>query len=76
VKSFRRALELDGGSIEAMIGLADVLAHTGRADEAKAQLAQIDNALQLTPRLPGALAKQLESVRAAVQDGVRSGRAE
>ena len=76
VKSFRRALELDGGSIEAMIGLADVLAQTGRGEEAKAQLAQIDNALQLTPRLPEPLAKQLESVRAAVQDGVRSGRAE
>jgi Flp pilus assembly protein TadD len=76
VTHFNRALSLDASSLEAMIGLADVLSRTGRRGEARQQLAQIDAALQSSPRLSHVLAKQLETVRTTVQNQVESGRVE
>ena len=76
VTEFRRALSLDPKSLEAMIGLADVLSQSGRPDEARAQLAQIDNSLQTTSRLPVNLQAQLDAVRTNVRRQTESGRAE
>jgi Flp pilus assembly protein TadD len=76
VTHFRKALELDAASLEAMIGLADVLWRTGRREEARQQLAQIETALKDSPRLPALLNKQLEKVRASLQNPVESGRVE
>jgi tetratricopeptide (TPR) repeat protein len=67
VTNFRKALSLDPGSIEAMIGLADALSQNNRPDEARAQLAQIDNSLQSSPRLAPALKSQLDSLRRALR---------
>jgi Flp pilus assembly protein TadD len=74
VTAFRRALSLEPTSIEAMIGLADVLSQSGRRDEARAQLVQIDNALQAAPRLPKPLQTQLDAVRGQVRRQTESGR--
>jgi tetratricopeptide (TPR) repeat protein len=76
VSAFQKALARDGSSLEAMIGLADVLSHSNRRDEARQQLALIDNALRASPRLPAPLAKQLESVRTSLRSEVESGRVE
>jgi hypothetical protein len=73
-RSRRRRLSTIG--VEAMIGMADVLAQSGRRDEARQQLAQIDSAMQLSPRLPAPLARQLQGVRANLRDRVQSGRAD
>jgi Tfp pilus assembly protein PilF len=67
VTSFRKALALEPNSLEAMIGLADVLTQTGKRDEARQQLAQIDNALVASPRLSPELKAQLEAVRTNVR---------
>lgn len=76
VTRFKRALALDGNSLEAMIGLADVLSRTGRREDARQQLAQVNLSLRNAPRLSQPLAKQLDAVRAAVQNPVESGRAD
>lgn len=76
VTAFRRALALDPKSLEAMIGLVDVLSQSGRRDEARTQLAQIDNTLHITPRLPANLQAQLDAVRASLGRQTESGRAE
>ena len=76
VTAFRRALSLEPASVEAMIGLADALSLSGRRDEARAQLAQIDSALQAVPRLSKPLQAQLDAVRGQVRRQVESGRAE
>jgi Tfp pilus assembly protein PilF len=76
ITSFRKALALDPASLEAMIGLADVLSQTGKRDEARAQLAQIDTALQLNPRLPVPLQSQLDATRSALRRQTESGRVE
>jgi tetratricopeptide (TPR) repeat protein len=73
--AFRRALSLEPTSVEAMIGLADVLSQSGRRDEARAQLTQIDGALQAVPRLPKPLAGQLEALRGQLRR-TESGRTE
>jgi predicted Zn-dependent protease len=74
--SFRKAISLDPASLEAMIGLADVLSQTGKREEARAQLAQIDNALLMAPRLAPLLQSQLDATRSAVRRQAESGRAE
>jgi thioredoxin-like negative regulator of GroEL len=74
--SFRKALALDPASLEAMVGLADVLSQTGRREEARAQLAQIENSLQSSPRVPPQLQTQLDAVRSALRRQVESGRAD
>ena len=76
VSAFQNALARDRGSLEAMIGLADVLSRSNRRDDARRQLAQIDAALQSSPRLSPALATQLETVRTSLRTDVQSGRAE
>ena len=76
ITSFRKALALDPASLEAMIGLADVLSQTGKREEARAQLAQIDSALQIAPRLSPQLQSQLEATRSALRRPPESGRAE
>ena len=67
VTGFRKALTLDPGSIEAMVGLTDILWQTGKREEARAQLTQIDNALQTSPRLPPQLQTQLDTVRSTLR---------
>ena len=74
--NFRKALSLEPASLEAMIGLADVLAQTGRREDARAQLAQIDTALEVSPRLPPQLQAQLDAVRTSLRRPTGSGRAE
>jgi Flp pilus assembly protein TadD len=65
--SFHRALALDPASLEAMIGLADVLLQNGNREDARSQLGQIDAAAQTSPRLPPQLQSQLDSVRSALR---------
>jgi Flp pilus assembly protein TadD len=67
VTSFRKALALDPTSVEAMIGLTEVLAQSGNREDARAQLVQIDAVLQTSPRLPPQLQTQLDAVRAALR---------
>jgi cytochrome c-type biogenesis protein CcmH/NrfG len=74
VSAFQKALARDASSLEAMIGLADVLSRSNRRDEARQQLTLIDSALRASPRLPASLAKQLETVRTSLRGPVESGR--
>ena len=76
VTAFEKALSRDASSLEARIGLADVLARTNRRDEARQQLAQVEGVLRSSRPLPSPLAKQLEAVRSAVDSDVQSGRVE
>ena len=77
VTAFQKALTRDPTSLEAMIGLAEVFSRTNRRDEARQQLAQIDTALHSSPRLPEALAKQLQALRTSLRDSqIQSGRVE
>jgi Tfp pilus assembly protein PilF len=75
-KAFQAALATEAGSIEAMIGLADVHARSGRPEKVKELLARINDALasgtgsNLTP----ALQRQLDGVRQSVKSPVQSGR--
>lgn len=73
---FRKALSLEPRSLEAMIGLADVLSQNGRRDDARAQLVQIDSTLQVSPRLAPQLQTQLDAVRTALRRQSVSGRVE
>lgn len=85
-KSFREAIRRDPRSVEAMIGLADLLAREDR-EEVRSLLARIDDALReqarrQAPPLPPALQRQLDAVRTALRAAaaatapVESGRAE
>lgn len=76
ITSFQKSLALDPRSLEAMIGLADVLSQTGRRDDARAHLVEIDTVLSLSPRLPPQLASQLQTVRHALGRPSETGRAE
>lgn len=76
VTSFRKALSLDPGSLEALIGLADVLSQTGRRDDARAHLLQIDSSLSLSPRLTPPLQSQLDAVRLSLRRPSETGRVE
>jgi tetratricopeptide (TPR) repeat protein len=63
VKSFNDALALDPNSIDAMIGLADVMNEMGRKQEAALRLSQIDSILKGNVRLSPMLRQQLDALR-------------
>jgi len=70
VTDFRAALDRNPSSIEAMIGLADVLqTRPSDRDEAKALLLRIDAALQQRP-LPATLKSQLDRVKTALSSSM------
>jgi tetratricopeptide (TPR) repeat protein len=76
VASFRTAIAKDSGNVEAMIGLADELAHGDKkaeAAEAKDLLGKINRAVTKGPPLSTPTRKQLEGLRAALDlgDGTR-----
>ena len=75
-KAFKQALAAEKGSIEAMIGLADVHARSGRPEKVKELLAQINDALASGTALSPALQRQLDGVRQSVKNPVQSGRIE
>jgi tetratricopeptide (TPR) repeat protein len=75
-KAFQRALDAERGSIEAMIGLADVHARSGRPEKVKELLARINDALANGVTLSPALRRQLDGVRQSVKSPVQSGRIE
>ncbi|MDB5290103.1 MAG: tetratricopeptide repeat protein, partial [Phycisphaerales bacterium] len=67
IGSFRAALEKDPNSLEAMIGMADLLLQEpGRRDEAKDLVAQIKRLMEASPPLSAVLRQQYQSVRDAV----------
>ncbi|HEX5107733.1 MAG TPA: tetratricopeptide repeat protein [Vicinamibacterales bacterium] len=62
VIAFRRALELDGGLQEARYGLATSLLRSGKADEARSQMAIVER-LQSEAAARGRLAFQVDALR-------------
>ena len=65
--SFRTALQKDPGSVEAMIGLADLLSKDQtRRNEVKDLLLQVNRLLPNVPPLSKPLKKQLEGLRSTV----------
>lgn len=65
--SFRTALQKDPGSVEAMIGLADLLSKDqSRRSEVKDLLLQVNRLLPNVPPLSKPLQKQLEGLRSTV----------
>jgi tetratricopeptide (TPR) repeat protein len=75
-KAFEQALKAERGSIEAMIGLADVHARAGRPEKVKELLARINDALASGVTLSPGLQRQLDGVRQSVKSPVQSGRIE
>ncbi len=67
LKSFTDALSLDPGSVEAMIGLADMQRSIGRTQEANITLNRIENLMKTNPRLSPMLQQELETVRKALR---------
>jgi predicted Zn-dependent protease len=66
-QTFRTALAKDPASLEAMIGLADLLAHdSATRDQARDLLAQIQRGLEINPRLSSVLRKQYQTARDAI----------
>ncbi len=76
IGDFQAALKLDRDSLEAMIGLADVLSRSGQVEAAKALLPEVAKRIELSPPLAPPLQKQLDGVRSALKETVRSGRAD
>lgn len=67
IKSFRTALQKDPGSLEAMIGLGDLLSKdTSRRGEAKVLIMEVDQRLKSSPPLSSPLRKQFDGVRSAL----------
>lgn len=75
-KAFQQALAAERSSIEAMIGLADVHARSGRPEKVKELLSKINDALATGVSLSPALQRQLDGVRQSVKSPVQSGRIE
>ena len=75
-QAFKRAIDAQHNSVEAMIGLADVHARAGRRDQARDLLARINNALPPETILSPALQRQLDDVRQSVKLPIQSGRIE
>jgi tetratricopeptide (TPR) repeat protein len=66
-QNFRNALAKDPNSLEAKIGLADLLARNpATRKQAKELLAQIQATVDASPRLPSVLKKQYQNARDAV----------
>jgi predicted Zn-dependent protease len=76
VRSFEQSLAADERNLEAMIGLADVLARSDKLDEAKVLLVRINDTVRAAPPLSRALREQLETLRASITRPVESGRVE
>ncbi|HEX4795424.1 MAG TPA: hypothetical protein VH370_16630 [Humisphaera sp.] len=71
IKTFRTALAKDSTSVEAMIGLADLLARdTFHRNEARNLVSEINRRLKLGPSLSSPLRKQYESARTAVAESM------
>ena len=67
VRTFHTALQKDPGSIEAMIGLADLLSKDqSRRDEVKDLLLQVNRLLPNAPPLSKPLRKQLDDLKSTV----------
>jgi tetratricopeptide (TPR) repeat protein len=67
IGSFRAALERDPNSLEAMIGIADLLLQEpGKRDEAKDLVAQIKRLMDASPPLSAVLRQQYQTVRDAI----------
>jgi cytochrome c-type biogenesis protein CcmH/NrfG len=73
-QAFQQALATERGSLEAMIGLADVHARSGRADKVRELLARINDALASGATISPQLQRQLDGVRQSVKLPVQSGR--
>lgn len=74
--AFRGALEAHAGSMEAMIGLADVHTRAGQPQKARELLLRINDALRGQAPLPASLQRQLDNVRQSVKGPLQSGRIE
>jgi cytochrome c-type biogenesis protein CcmH/NrfG len=71
IKSFHTALQKDPASLEAMIGLADLLCKdSSRRPEAKGLVAEINRRLKASPPLSSPLRKQFDEVRSAVAESI------
>ncbi|HWE94420.1 MAG TPA: tetratricopeptide repeat protein [Tepidisphaeraceae bacterium] len=67
IATFRTALEKDPNSLEAMIGMADLLTQEpGKRDEARDLVAQIKRLMEASPPLPTVLRQQYQAVRDAI----------
>ena len=67
IQTFRTALQKDPSSLEAMIGLADLLSQQpSTRDEARTLLGQIQRLIQSNPRLSPVLQQQYQTARNTV----------
>lgn len=70
IKNFEMARKLQPNSLEALIGLADILSRTGQRDRALPVLQQIDTLLSDKPDLSPPLKQQLDTVREALSSSM------
>ena len=76
VSAYKEVVKRNPKDPGGLTAVASGLLTLGHLDDARAQLAQIDNALVVSPRLPPQLQAQLDTVRSSVRRQTESGRAE
>jgi tetratricopeptide (TPR) repeat protein len=67
IASFRKALDLEPTSLEALIGLASVYSESGKRNLAADLMPQIDTLLKTRPTLAAPLRQELEALRATIK---------